>query len=179
MVGMNMFIHLFNGVGMFGPVILYFLSVYLLWDNHNLFFYYNVGLFVNALLNLLLKGIIQQPRPSEDPKTFHLALSHGKRFLFKDGIPHDIFGMPSGHSQSSLFSTVFVYLSFRKMNWLYIYSILSALTMCQRVIYKHHTPLQVIAGAFVGAGFGYFVYFLAREKITGHITEKIDDFGPL
>ena len=177
--GMNMLTELFNEIGIFGPVILYFLSIYLLWNSHNLFFYYNVGIFVNAILNLVLKGIIQQPRPSEDPKTFNLALTHGKRFLFKDGMPHDIFGMPSGHSQSSLFSTIFIYLSFRKTNLLYVYSFISLLTMCQRVIYKYHTILQVIVGSLVGGGFGYFVYFLAREKIRGHITEKIDDYGPI
>jgi len=176
---MNILTELFNKIGMFGPVILYFCSIHLLWNRQHLFFYYNIGFFVNALLNLIIKGLIQEPRPSEDPRTFHLALTHGKRFLFKDGIPHDIFGMPSGHAQSSLFSTMFIYLSFRKQNLLYAYLLMSLLTMIQRVIYKHHTILQVIIGAVVGCGFGYFVYFLAREKIKGHITEKADDYGPL
>ena len=176
---MNIVIELFNKFGMFAPIILYFCSIYLLWNSHNLFFYYNIGFFINALLNLIIKGIIQEPRPSEDPKTFHLALTHGRRFLFKDGIPHDIFGMPSGHTQSSFFSTMFIYLSFRKQNLLCAYLLVSFLTMIQRVTYKHHTLLQVIIGAVVGCGFGYFVYFLAQEKIKGHITEKADDYGPL
>lgn len=176
---MNIVAELFNKFGMFGPVILYFCSIYLLWNKPNLFFYYNIGFFINALLNLIIKGIIQEPRPSEDLKTFHLALTHGKRFLFKDGMPHDIFGMPSGHAQSSLFSTMFIYLSFRKQNLLWAYLVVSFLTMFQRVVYKHHTILQVIIGAVVGCAFGYFVYFLAREKIKGHITEKADDYGPL
>jgi len=176
---MNVLSELFNEFGIFGPVILYFLSIYLLWNNDNLFFYYNIGVFMNALLNLVFKGIIQQPRPSEDPKTFHLALTHGKRFLFKNGIPYDIFGMPSGHSQSSLFSTVFIYLSFRKNNWLYFYLLVSILTMCQRVSYKYHTILQVLIGAVVGASFGYITYLFAREKIKGPITEKADDYGPI
>jgi membrane-associated phospholipid phosphatase len=51
--------------------------------------------------------------------------------------------------------------------------------MAQRVVYNHHTIFQVIVGALVGAGFGYLVYFLAREKIKGRITEKVDDFGPM
>ncbi len=174
-----MLVELFNKFGAYGPVILYFLSIYLLWNQHNLFFYYNVGIFVNAILNLILKGLIQEPRPSEDPKTFRLALSHGKRFLFKDGIPHDIFGMPSGHAQSAFFSTLFIYLSFRKTNLIYIYLLISMLIMAQRVIYNYHTILQVMIGAFIGSGFGYFVYLLAREKIKGHITEKSDDYGPI
>ena len=76
---MNVLSELFNEFGIFGPLILYFLSIYLLWNNDNLFFYYNIGIFMNALLNLIFKGIIQQPRPSEDPKTFHLALTKQDR----------------------------------------------------------------------------------------------------
>ena len=170
---------LYNELGNFGPIILFFLSMFFLWNRDNLFFYYIVGIFSNSILNLILKGLIQQPRPSEDIKQFNLALTHGKRFLFKDGIPHDIFGMPSGHAQSSLFSTVFVYLSLKNNKLLYIYLIISFITITQRVVYDYHTILQVIAGSLVGGSFGYFVYYLAREKIKGHITEKLDDYGPI
>ncbi len=176
---MNMILELFNDVGAMGPLILIFLSMYLLWDKSNLFFYYIIGVFIDAILNLVLKGMIQQPRPSEDPKTFNLALTHGKRFIFKNGLPYDIFGMPSGHTQSVLFSTVFIYLSLRKTNWLYVYLLISAMTMIHRVLFKHHTVFQVIIGAFVGICFGYFVYFLAKEKLKGRITAKKDDFGPI
>jgi membrane-associated phospholipid phosphatase len=169
----------FNQFGTFGPQILLVQSMYLLWNNHNLFFYYTVGIFMDFILNLVLKGLFQQPRPSEDPKMFELALKHGKRFIFKDGMPYDIFGIPSGHSQSSFFSTTFVYLSLRKMNVLYIQIIVTLLTITQRVVYKHHTILQVIAGAFVGIIFGYFFNYLATQKIKGLITEKPDDYGPI
>jgi membrane-associated phospholipid phosphatase len=108
-----------------------------------------------------------------------LAINQGKRFLFKDGIPHDIFGMPSGHANSSLFSTIFIYLSLRKNNILYIYLFISLLTMIQRVVYNHHTILQVIVGAIVGLLFGYSFYQLAREKMQERIREKPDDFGPI
>ncbi len=174
-----MILELFTDVGAMGPLILIFLSMYLLWDMSNLFFYYTIGVFLNAILNLVLKGLLQQPRPSEDLKTFNLALTNGKRFVFKNGVPHDIFGMPSGHTQSMFFSTVFIYFSLRKTNWLYFYLFITALTMIQRVSYNQHTVFQVIVGAFVGICFGYFVYFLAKEKIKGRITAKKDDFGPI
>ena len=176
---MDIATELFNVIGGFGPVILIILSAYLLWDNSNLFFYYSIGVFISAILNLILKGLLQQPRPSEDPKMFNLALTRGKRFIFKNGIPHDIFGMPSGHAQSALFSTVFIYLSLKKTNLLYVYLLISIVTMVQRVVFNHHTFLQVIIGSIVGVGLGYFVYFLAREKIKGRITEKKDDYGPI
>ena len=81
---MDILIQLFNDIGSFGPLILIFLSMHLLWNNSNLFFYYTIGVFLNAILNLILKGLLQQPRPSEDLKTFNLALNNGKRFIFKN-----------------------------------------------------------------------------------------------
>ena len=176
---MGLILSLFNEFGGYGPLILYFLSWYLLWDSHNLFFYYTLGFFLDNILNLVLKGILQQPRPSEDLKKFQLALTHGKRFIFKNGMPHDIFGMPSGHSESSLYSTMFVYLALRDTKLLYIYLTISLITMTQRVVFNYHTILQVIAGASVGIGFGYIMYNLAREKIKGKIEEKSDDNGPV
>jgi membrane-associated phospholipid phosphatase len=176
---MEMLSELFNEFGSFGPIILIFLSMYLLWNKQNLFFYYTVGVFIDNILNLVLKGLFLQPRPSIDKKDFDLALKHGKRFLFKDGMPYDMFGMPSGHSQSSLFSTVFIYLSLRKNNIGYTYLAISLLTMLQRVIYNHHTILQVCVGATIGSITGYVFYSIANEKVKGQIREKPDDFGPI
>ena len=171
--------NLFDDMGNYGPVFLIFLSMYILWNSHNLFFYYTVGIFVNAILNIILKAIIQQPRPSVDIDKFELLMKHGKRFLFKDGIPFDIFGMPSGHAQASLFSTIFIFLSMRQNNLLYFYLLFSLLIISQRVVFKYHTILQVIVGAIIGSLFAYFVYYLANEKIKGHIREKKDDNGPI
>lgn len=176
---MGIFMDLLNEFGTYGPIILIFLSLYLLWNNHNLFFYYIVGLFLNTIFNLVLKGIFQQPRPSEDIKMFHLALRNGKDMLFKNGIPNDIFGMPSGHCQSAMFSTIFVYLSLRKKNILYTYLLISFIIMMQRILYNYHTVAQVIVGDITGALVGLFFYYLATEKLKGHIREKKDDFGPI
>ena len=170
---------IFDRIGQNGPIILIIYSVYLLWNKPNLFFYYTVGVFINAILNLIIKGIIQEPRPSEDLKTFELALKNGERFVFKDGIiPHDIFGMPSGHSQSSLFSAIFIFLSLRKLNIFGFYLLISFIVMAQRVAFDYHTIRQVIVGAIVGMLYGYFMFHMAQNKIMGVIREKIDDYGP-
>jgi membrane-associated phospholipid phosphatase len=176
---MSIILDLFNEFGGYGPLILGLFSIYLLWDKHNLFFYYCVGVFINSILNLVLKGIIQSPRPLEDVKQFNLALSRGNRFIFKNGIPHDMFGMPSGHSQSVMFSTIFIYFSLRKLNILYLYLFISLLTMTHRVMFNHHSVLQVIVGALTGSVFGYIAYVFAREKMKGRIMEKVDDYGPI
>jgi membrane-associated phospholipid phosphatase len=176
---MEMFSKLFNDLGTFGPIILIVPSMYLLWNKKNLFFYYTSGVLIGNILNVVLKGLFQQPRPNIDQKSFDLALKNGKRLLFKDGMPYYIFGMPSGHSQSTFFSTIFIYFALRKNNITYIYLAISLLTILQRVIYNHHTVLQVIVGALIGSAVGYLFYYLATENVKGLIREKLDDFGPL
>jgi membrane-associated phospholipid phosphatase len=165
--------------GAYGPIILILLSWYLLWENKNLFFYYTVGIFANAVLNLILKGIIQEPRPMFDNKKVRLLKTHGKEYFYQSGIPFDIFGMPSGHAQASLFSTIFMYLSLKQTNLLYIYLPLTLLTCYQRVKFDYHSINQVVVGGIVGTAFGYFVYQLAKEKIKNRIREKPDDNGPI
>lgn len=177
---MNIIIYkLFEEFGKFGPFLLIFLSMYLLWNKNTLFFFYTIGLFIDSILNIVLKGIIQEPRPYVDTKTFNLALTHGRRFLFKDGIPYDIFGMPSGHSQSSLFSTIFVYLAFKNTRLSFMYLLSSLIIMAQRVEFNQHSILQVCVGATIGCLTGYLFYYLATQKVKGHIREKPDDFGPI
>ena len=164
--------------GEYGPIILIFLSWYLLWNNENLFFYYNVGIFSNAVLNLILKGIIQEPRPMFDDKKISLMKTNAKSYFYKNGIPFDVFGMPSGHAQMSFFTTIFIYLSLKHTNLLYFYLIYSIFICYQRVKFDYHSISQVIVGSLVGTAFGYYVYQLAREKIKGKIREKPDDNGP-
>lgn len=165
--------------GEYGPVLLILLSWYLLWDNHNLFFYYTIGIFTNAILNLILKGIVQEPRPMFDEKKMRLLTTHGKHYFFQNGIPFDMFGMPSGHAQACAFSTVFIYLALKQTNVLYIYIPLTLLSFYQRVQLQFHSLSQVIVGGIVGSSFANFMYNLAREKIKNRIREKPDDYGPV
>jgi membrane-associated phospholipid phosphatase len=149
-------------------------SIYLLWDKSNLLFYYTFGIFLNTIINIGLKCIIQQPRPSIDANKFNLVLRNFKQSIFKNGIP-DIFGMPSGHTQSVMFSTIFIFLSLKKMNILIFYLIISLITMWQRVNYNFHTINQVIVGFIVGSGFAYFMFYMGKKNKTGVIREKRDD----
>lgn len=165
--------------GGYSPLILLVLTWYLLWEHPNLLFYYNIGLVANAILNLILKGIIQDPRPLFDNKKVSLAKTHAKDFFFQNGIPFDIFGMPSGHAQMAFYTTIFMYFSLKHRNLLYLYLLISLLICYQRVKTDYHSLEQVVVGSIVGSTFGYFVYQLAREKIKGRIRERSDDFGPI
>jgi len=161
------------------PVLLILLSWYLLWEHNNLFFYYNVGLLSNSVLNILLKGLIQEPRPMFDNKKVRLITAHAKQYFFQNGVPFDIYGMPSGHAQMAFFTTVYIYLSLKHTNFLYLYLIISLIICYQRVKFDLHSISQVIVGAIIGSCFAYFVYQLAREKIKGRIRERPDDDGPI
>jgi len=175
-----------NEICGYGPLILIVLSWFILWDKDNLFFYYTVGLFLNSILNIVLKGFFMEPRPNEqDLKKFNLAITTGKKFLFKNGIPFNIFGMPSGHVQSALFSTIYIYLcnysytnntytiynntSTLKSGYdiLYLLVTISLITIFQRIYYKYHTILQVIVGGIVGGLFAYIMYYIANKNYFG------------
>ena len=177
---LNTFYYIINLIGKYGPFILIVITLYLLRNRNNLFFYYIIGIFMNILLNLVLKGVILEPRPLQDPKLFNLAIKNGKRFIFKNGIiPHDICGMPSGHAQSALFSTTFIYLSLKNTNIALSYLIISFITMYQRVISNYHTPLQVIVGSIVGSLFACVMFYFAKQNIKVVIKIKSDDNAPI
>jgi membrane-associated phospholipid phosphatase len=162
-------------LGRYGPIVLILLSWYLLWNHENLFFYFNIGLFANAVLNLILKGLIQEPRPMFDGNKIKLLTTHTKEYFFQNGIPFDIYGMPSGHAQMTFFITFFIYLSLKHTNLSYFYLAFSLFICYQRVKYDYHSLRQVIIGAILGTGFAYFVYQYTRDKIKGKIREKPDD----
>jgi dolichyldiphosphatase len=166
-------------LGGYGPIILILLSWYLLFDNKNLFFYFNIGLFFNSVLNTILKGVIQEPRPMFDSKKVKLMASHAKDYFFQNGIPFDIYGMPSGHAQAAFFITVFLYLSLKHTNLLYLCIVFSLIICYQRVKFGYHSVLQVTIGSLIGSVIAYIFYQLAREKIKGKIEERKDDDGPV
>jgi membrane-associated phospholipid phosphatase len=106
-------------------------------------------------------------------------MKNKERYINKHGMPYDVFGMPSGHAQAALFSTVFIYLSLKKTNILLFYLLISAFTMVQRIYNNYHTLFQIIIGDIVGALFAWFVFHLAQQKLKGRIREKRDDYGPI
>jgi membrane-associated phospholipid phosphatase len=173
------FYFIYNKLGEYGPLILIIQSIVLLKEKQQYLFYFIYGYFLNILLNLCLKGLIQQPRPLENHKLFELAIKNGKRFIFKNGLPHDIFGMPSGHSQSVLYTTCFIYSVFKKYNILIPFILISMITLCQRVTSKMHSIPQIIVGSIVGIIFGYFTYYIAKKKNEGVLKEKLDDNAPI
>jgi membrane-associated phospholipid phosphatase len=178
MSALDMFNNVFKNIGQQGPKLLLLWSIILLWNKSYNLYYYCIGIVTDHILNSALKPIIKQPRPDIDEATFKLALKHGKRFIYRNGQPYGIFGMPSGHSNACAFSTTFVFLVLRDYKILCGFVLLSIVTMAQRVAFKHHTIAQVIVGALVGVIFGQLIYYLSQQAIKGLVKEKPDDNAP-
>jgi len=74
-------------VGAYGPILLALLTWYLLWNRKTLFYYYTVGVVLNSILNIILKMLIQEPRPSVDAQQLELLKRHAHDYFFQNGIP--------------------------------------------------------------------------------------------
>jgi len=160
---------LLDVIGYLTPNILFIISCYLLWSKPFLLVYYFVGFFLNVILNVILKVTFKQPRPSEDIRLFNIAINNGKRMKY------DVYGMPSGHAQTSFYSLVFIYLVFKNIPLTIFYIIISLLSLNQRVKYKNHTLLQVLIGTLVGSFFGFAIYMLTKKNVGGKWIAKKED----
>lgn len=169
-----MYAKIINIIGENGPHILFVLSIILFINKTNLLIYNIVGCIVNFCLNLILKGIFKHPRPNEDMKKFNIMVKHGERFIYKDGIPYDLFGMPSAHTQAVFYFTMYCFMALDNYTYL-LFVIISLVTLYQRVIDNHHTVLQVIVGAVIGTVIGYLFYHLSKTYYKKELAHKKDD----
>lgn len=151
------------------PILLFFISAFLLRNKMKYLSYFVGGFIANNGLNLILKGIIQEPRPSNDLRALEIGIANGQRVSF------DKFGMPSGHAQSCGFALVFMSLVFDSPKMTAFYLVVSFITMTQRYIYNNHTILQLIVGFFTGGMFGYLIYMIANKQMMGCLKMKSDD----
>ena len=166
-------IQIIDIIGVSGPIILGISSLVLLYNKSNLFSVYIIGFIINSLLNILLKGIIKQPRPSEDIHVFNIKLMSGKR------IGYDKFGMPSGHAQSVFYSTFFILFALKNNIITFFYFIISFLTIYQRIKYLNHNIYQIIVGSIIGSILGFSFYTYTKELLKGNIKMKMDDNAPI
>ena len=163
----------------YGPLLLSLLSWYLLWNYATLFYYYTIGIFINIILNIIIKGIVQEPRPEFDNNKIKLLKTNASHYFFQNGIPFNIYGMPSGHAQLSFFTSIFMILSLKHKNWSVFYLLFSLLICYQRVNMNEHSISQVLVGIIIGSCIGHSIYKFAVKKMKGKIRERADDFGPI
>ena len=162
----------FDTLGYFGPQLLLVSSIFLLLGKKTYLHIYLIGFVFNIIINFVLKGLIQQPRPHEDRRLFNLEILSGKR------IGYDRYGMPSGHAQTSFYSTIFIYLVLKNVWISLVYLFISSITFYQRIKFNNHTLGQVIVGSFIGTIMGYIVYQYGKKILKGNLNLKMDDNAP-
>lgn len=166
---MSLLIKTMDYIGWQSFIILFIVSVVVLRNLPRLLSFYLLGIPFNSVLNYILKGIIQDPRPSKDTELIRIALHNGKR------IGSDVYGMPSGHAQNAFYSIAFIHFTFKNYELTFCALLLGLLTMYQRVKYKNHTIYQVIVGAIVGSFVGYTSYWVGSKPRGTHFAPKPDD----
>lgn len=182
-------------IGNYGPLFLILISSILLYyfNKYNYLSYYLLGVFISTFINIVLKIIIQEPRPN-DMK--HINVFRKKvEYIMKreNGLPFHLFGMPSGHVQNVFYTTVFIFLSFyknikhsiientkQKKYWfifIFFYLIICIIVFYQRIKWSYHTIFQCIIGFIIGSLIGFLMYKAINKKIKGFVDNKLDDFS--
>lgn len=160
-------------IGLYAPIILFFLSLFLLRNMPTYLRFFVSGFILNNILNIILKLAIKEPRPTQDQKAIEIGVVNGARIGF------DKFGMPSGHAQNCSYCLAFITMTLNNPFLTSIYSVISLISVFQRYVYNNHTILQLLVGILVGGGFGYLTYIIGHNFIMGNIKMKKDDNGPL
>jgi membrane-associated phospholipid phosphatase len=163
---------IFDIVGFFAPWLMFFATILLLRNREKYLDYFIIGFILNNILNSLLKYTLKEPRPTKDWELLQIGITHKVRFGF------DQYGMPSGHAQDCGYILLFVALVLHDPLIVGIYSVLTLICMYQRYLYQNHSIKQVVAGLFVGLGFGYLMYYVATKKLVGNTKRRPDDDGP-
>ena len=160
-------------IGLYAPLILFFLSLFLLRNMSTFLRFFVSGFILNNILNIILKLFIKEPRPNNEQKAIEIGVVNGARIGF------DKFGMPSGHAQNCGYCLSFITLTFNNHFITTLYAIISTISLLQRYFYKNHTILQLVVGLTIGIGFGYLTYLFGNKYIMGNIKMKKDDNAPL
>jgi membrane-associated phospholipid phosphatase len=156
---MTSYIPIIDDIGFFGPMILFALTIIMLWGRFKYINVYLIFILFNTVLNKILKNTIKSSRPGKlNENTVY------KTHENESGA--DKFGMPSGHAQSVSFSTLYVYLVTKSKNLLIVSSFISALTLIQRYRSKRHSMNQLLVGVIVGSCVAYTSYNLSTLFLT-------------
>jgi membrane-associated phospholipid phosphatase len=115
----------------------------------------------NICINIMLKKIICQERPMRTTE---------------DKNSYDYYGMPSGHSQSVMYSFAYIVLLANQNSLVYIfYFFLSLIVMYQRHKSKKHSIQQIVVGGVIGLCLGFLSYWMAKQYIVSSDLEPEPD----
>jgi membrane-associated phospholipid phosphatase len=160
-------------IGYLGPIILLMSTLVLLKNKTTLLTYYTFGYILNIGMNVILKSLVQQPRPSENLHIFNASIANGKRIGF------NAYGMPSGHTQTAFYSVGFIFFALGDPIITASYLLIALNTSYERIKYKQHTLRQVICGGIIGLVVGATTYLFSSKKLSGLLKYKKDDNAPI
>ena len=133
-----------------GPLIISIIVVYFLRNKSPYLWTFIIGSCANVFLNKILKLFFRQDLPTNpvisslEPQSFYTG--------------EEQYGMPSGHMQIAAFALVYYYLLKRNWTITMIFLLITILTFYQRLISRHHTVEQLLAGLTVGSIFAYMLF---------------------
>jgi len=164
---------LFYTIGEYGPLVIFIIVIFTLKNKYMLAITYIIGFVLSEIINFGAKGLIREPRPSENMTKFSAELRLNKYIGFHR------YGMPSEHAQSMFFSLVFAYFTnlFSKKTIAFM-SVLTAITLAHRVYFNAHTITQIGAGSVLGAMLGYACFYYAKLQLRGSLGKKDEDNAP-
>lgn len=143
-------------IGFFGEYITFFITFFLLFNQHIYLFFFVVFFVLNRTLNRYLKNYFKQLRP-KNPNKF----LESEKFANKN---HQVYGLPSGHTQESVFALIYYYLIINQFNyWVLLLLIIVIFIIYERYTFKNHTLYQLIMGCVFGIIVGYVSYYLVTK----------------
>lgn len=157
--------------------IFFVLSVYyFIKDKENKSFYFIIGNLMNLFVNIIAKGIIKQPKINIDPNLFKVSLPNGNPILYQNGIPFDMFGMPSTNIQCITFA--FIYLVFTNEDntkYNYLYFLWTIMIFYQLYYFNFDSFLQISIAILIGIIMALITFYHSKNIIKGNCREKKDD----
>jgi len=143
-------LNLIYSIGYFGDYIIFIFGIIVLLYSNPIIvcISFIIFFFLGKYLVDIIRNIIKQKRPERRIK------------FLTDESPTTKYGMPSGHNESTGFSTIFIYLATKKYLWLML--IISAIVAYQRYKFRNHTIPQIICGYGIGLLLGYLSFILTR-----------------
>jgi membrane-associated phospholipid phosphatase len=146
-----------DDIGFFGPLILIVYALIVLWCRVPYLITYVIFYLLSSFLNSVMKCMIKHQRPSKT------GIMYSE---YESVTGSSQYGMPSGHAQSIVYSSVFIYLVTKSVYSLIGCSFLCCLTFYQRYKYQRHSIPQVLVGALTGITVASVAYYLVSKYLT-------------
>lgn len=156
---MKEIIYLIDATGLYGPLIMFFITIYYIWKQTTYLWVFIVGSICNKYINDVLKELLKQPRP-----TNQIDFMGETENLFKGS---QMYGMPSGHMQILCFSIAYLLCIYPTYSIYLVSFVISIITFYQRWKYRRHTIEQLIWGSITGGVLGYYTYYFTWKYIHG------------